>query len=93
MARARIDVRFRANRILRRHGRITEIDLQADVSKSQTPMELVANSGANLAIEYEMIFRAIARNHADGGVGKCVGKTSRPLSACFLKNSIRVSRA
>ena len=27
------------------------------------------------------------------GLGKCVGKTSRPLSACFLKNSTRVRRA
>jgi hypothetical protein len=46
------------------------------------------------AIEHKTIVRTVAHYYAPPvGVGKCVGKTSRPVSAWASKNSIRLRRA
>src|SRR5262245_61865946 len=49
-------------------------------------MELLANSRANLAIEYEIIFRAIARNRAGGGRRKMRREHKRPAVSVLLED-------
>jgi hypothetical protein len=48
-------------------------------------MELPPNSGAPLAIEYEMIFRAIARNRAAGGRRKMRREDEPPAVSVLLE--------
>src|SRR5262245_38126913 len=48
-------------------------------------MELLANSGATRAIEYEMILRAIARNRAAGGGGKMRRQDQPPAVGVLLE--------
>ena len=48
-------------------------------------MELLANSGAKLAIKYEIIFRAIARNHAAGGRRKMRREDKPPAVSVLLE--------
>src|SRR5262245_32015197 len=47
------------------------------------PMVLRANGGANLAIEYEIIFCAIARNRAAGG-GRKMRREDKPPAVGVL---------
>src|SRR5262249_58114776 len=66
---------------------------EADVSKFTDQMELSANGGASLAIEYEIIFRAVARNRAAGGRGKMRGEDKPPAVGVPLEElETRASR-
>src|SRR5262245_52536311 len=65
----------------------------ADMRRFADRTALFANGGANLAIEYEIIFRAVARNRAAGGRRKMCREDNPPAVGVLLEElETRLSR-